>query len=739
MNNIKRQFMILNSNIFVLMIVVLTSTASASAVQGNIWTTKASMATERNVHQAVEVNGKIYAIGGNDGKAYLNSVEEYNPQTNKWITKASMTDARYDHQVAVVDEKIYVIGGYNSSGDLNSVEEYDPTINKWTTKASMNTARRYPQVVAVGGKIYAIGGYNNGCLNSVEEYDPAKNTWTARTPMGTERYHFATSVVDGKIYAIGGYNNGCLNSVEEYDPAKNTWTARTPMGTGRYFFAASVIDGKIYAIGGYDGKNSLNSVEEYNPATNIWVTRASMVTARYKFEVVLADKKMYAIGGNDGKSYLNSVEEYNLEQNTWKARASMTNARGYFQAAFVNEKIYAIGGYNGSNVLNSVEEYRFEYPAPANFTATVGSIKVNLSWTASQNATSYIIKRSEKSGGTYTKIATVQTSNYTDTSVTNGTTYYYVVSAVKNDVESPDTAEVSAKPEDIAKATTKLTAVAGDAKVNLIWTVSENATGYNIKRSTTAGGPYTTIATSSAITYTDATAVSGTTYYYVVTAINSTGESENSNEVSSRLANLDVSLEVASADKTKVGEFITANVVIHNASNICAEDIKVVFDTSKLELVGSKGTEGIMIYKEDSLTSGTRRYITASLGKANAANGDKILLQLTFKAKASGEAKIDITNGRIADNATLEKDIEEKSCGEKIVLVEEKTKDVNRSGEFTLLDLGIDAWYYGDAAANTDISKYDADVVANGTIDDDDLAEIVKQILGNSNYPAASK
>lgn len=741
MNNVKKRRMILCSTIFALMLASLT--ASVSAAQGNTWTTKASMSTARYHHQAPAVNGKIYVIGGYDGKSTYNSVEEYNPKANTWTTKAPMVTARLLHQAEVLDGKIYVIGGSGSGGDLNSLEEYNPMTDKWTTKSSMTVARRQYQTAIVDGKIYAIGGQNtSGYLNSVEEYDPATNKWTIKASMPTARRCHEIVVVDGKIYAMGGQDgSGSLNSVEEYDPARNTWTVKTPMAVGRYNFEAALVAGEIYAIGGYSGYNnsSLNSVEEYDPAINIWTTKASMTTARSEPQTAVIGGEIYVISGYDGKNSTNSVEEYNPATNIWTTRASMATGRYYFEAALINEKIYAIGGYNGSACLNSLEEYTPEYPAPTNLTAVAGNTKINLSWTASQNATSYTIKRSEKSGGTYTTIATVPTAAYTDTSVTNGTTYYYVVSAVKNDVESQNSSEITAKPMEVSKLPTKLTVSADNTKVILSWSAVEGSTSYKIKRSTTAGGPYTTIATSSAITYTDTTAVYGTTYYYVVTAVNSVGESENSNEASATLTNSGVTLEVTSADKAKVGELITANVVIHNAANICAEDIKVAFDTSKLELISAKGAEGIKIYKEDSLTEGVRRYISASLGKANAANGDKILLQLTFKAKASGEAKIDITSGRIADNATLEKDIEEKNCGEKIVLIEEKSKDVNRSGEFTLLDLGIDAWYYGDAAANTDTSKYDADVVANGTIDDDDLAEIVKQILSNSNYPVASK
>jgi hypothetical protein len=79
-----------------------------------------------------------------------------------------------------------------------------------------------------------------------------------------------------------------------------------------------------------------------------------------------------------------------------------------------------------------------------------------------------------------------------------------------------------------------LTANAGDSQVTLSWNAVEEATGYNVKRSTTAGGPYTTIATNvPGTSYIDNTVTNGTTYYYVVTAVDSNGnESANSNEAS---------------------------------------------------------------------------------------------------------------------------------------------------------------------------------------------------------------
>ena len=68
---------------------------------------------------------------------------------------------------------------------------------------------------------------------------------------------------------------------------------------------------------------------------------------------------------------------------------------------------------------------------------------------------------------------------------------------------------------------------ASSSQINLSWSGVTNATTYNVKRATVNGGPYTSIATGVAVTnYSDTGLTAGTTYYYVVSAVNANGESE---------------------------------------------------------------------------------------------------------------------------------------------------------------------------------------------------------------------
>ncbi|WP_127532590.1 glycoside hydrolase family 48 protein [Paenibacillus kobensis] len=175
--------------------------------------------------------------------------------------------------------------------------------------------------------------------------------------------------------------------------------------------------------------------------------------------------------------------------------------------------------------------------APATLAAAAGNAQATLTWAASSGAASYNVKRASTSGGPYTTVATgVTGTTYTNTGLTNGTTYYYVVSAVNAAGESVNSAQATATPQAVVTvpaAPTALTATAGSAQATLAWTASAGATSYNVKRATTTGGPYTTVATGvTGTTYTNTGLTNGTTYYYVVTAVNSAGESANSAQAS---------------------------------------------------------------------------------------------------------------------------------------------------------------------------------------------------------------
>src|ERR1700704_58931 len=81
------------------------------------------------------------------------------------------------------------------------------------------------------------------------------------------------------------------------------------------------------------------------------------------------------------------------------------------------------GGYGGGNGGGSGAVPS----APAGLTAIPGDKQVALSWTAAVGATGYYAKRSTTAGGPYTQLPATAATNFTDTGLTNGTKYFYVV------------------------------------------------------------------------------------------------------------------------------------------------------------------------------------------------------------------------------------------------------------------------------------------------------------------------
>ncbi|HKL23031.1 MAG TPA: glycosyl hydrolase family 28-related protein, partial [Tichowtungia sp.] len=218
-------------------------------------------------------------------------------------------------------------------------------------------------------------------------------------------------------------------------------------------------------------------------------------------------------------------------------------------------QVTAIGG-STQKVVNITVELPADDPpgapaAPTNLVAGVDYNTVRLEWDDNVEAdlAGYYVYRSRTSGNYGDAIATNSplSSAYVDSTAVNGTTYYYAVAAFDSNLNiSEKSREISATPVDSApSAPTGLAAAAGDNEVRLVWNgnIEGDLAGYSVYRSTTSSN-YSSTALASNIgstSYVDSTAVNGTTYYYVVTAIDvSNNESDKSSEASATPAEPDI-------------------------------------------------------------------------------------------------------------------------------------------------------------------------------------------------------
>ena len=173
-----------------------------------------------------------------------------------------------------------------------------------------------------------------------------------------------------------------------------------------------------------------------------------------------------------------------------------------------------------------------EAPEAPVLSALADSDSINLSWNAVDGAEFYVVRRSTTPGGPYVTLSdNLVATVFDDDSVQVGTTYYYVVVAHGVAGDSDPSNEASATIfQQAPDAPTNLVATADTDSIVLTWDAVAGATSYNVKRAEVSGGPYTTIAVVAEETYDDTSVSPGVEYFYVVSAVNSGGEGDNSNE-----------------------------------------------------------------------------------------------------------------------------------------------------------------------------------------------------------------
>jgi len=224
------------------------------------WTTKASMPLGLHHVGIGVVGGRLYIIGGYKQSGLsvwgpVATVYTYDPVTDTWSERAPMPTARGALSVTVHDGKLYAIGGYEGRANSAAVEAYDPVRNSWSVRAPLPTPRDHLATTTAAGKLYAIGGRLKGDyhrnLSVTEVYDPLSDKWSKAPDLPTARSGITAAEAGGRVYVFGGEGaDGTFRENEVYDPARDSWLAMAPMPTARHGLGSAVVDGRIHVIGG---------------------------------------------------------------------------------------------------------------------------------------------------------------------------------------------------------------------------------------------------------------------------------------------------------------------------------------------------------------------------------------------------------------------------------------------------------------------------------------------------------
>src|SRR5262249_28446747 len=136
-------------------------------------------------------------------------------------------------------------------------------------------------------------------------------------------------------------------------------------------------------------------------------------------------------------------------------------------------------------------------------------------------------------GGPYAAVGSALSASFADTGLKGATTYYYVIRAFAGGVSSPPSSEVSATTLLGTPPGVTAPAVASN-EIDLGWQPVTGATGYLVKSSRISGGPYTTVGSTTTPSFANTGLSPNRTYFYVVVAVNASGVSAPSSQVSAR-------------------------------------------------------------------------------------------------------------------------------------------------------------------------------------------------------------
>ena len=187
-------------------------TASVYDPATNLWSTLPPLPAARTDIAAAAVNGKLYVLGGatnSSGHAApqgLDTVSVYDPATRQWTAGAPMPTARSGLAAVTLNGRIFALGGQNSGTSLKTMEVYDPQKDTWGSAPTMLDSRsNLAATTRSDMTIYALGGFGDGeTSNSVQVFDAQTGKWTSGPSMVSGAAGLGVAIVAGKIYTAGG-------------------------------------------------------------------------------------------------------------------------------------------------------------------------------------------------------------------------------------------------------------------------------------------------------------------------------------------------------------------------------------------------------------------------------------------------------------------------------------------------------------------------------------------------------
>ena len=488
------------------------------------------------------------------------------------LTTGLSSTSYNDTTVANGTQYYYIVDASNAGGTSSSSEQTIKPINNFTISSLTQTGNGQIQIAwgnATGSSSYTVKyGTSTGVYGTTATSSATSPLTVSGLSNGNTYYFMVTannSVGSGTSLNASGESSISLLAIPSA-PASLTatatpgsvalsWTLVSGSGTLTYNVSRSTTSGSGYSViaSGLTSTSYTDSTVTNGTAYYYVVTLSNVSgTSPYSNEAAVKPIGTFTISaltvnGSGGLQVTfgsaTGASTYTVKYGTTTgvygstASTSATSPYSitglspgtpYYVMVIANNAIGAGTSQNANIEISGTPLGSFTISS-----AVASSGQTALSWGSSSGATSYDVKYGTATGVYGTTFANTTSTSSTVTGLTNGTTYYLMITAKNATGSLNATSEVTTNPIAIPTIPASLTGVATHNQVALSWGASTGSgtITYTVYKSTTSGSGYSSIATSlSSPNYTDTSVTDGTVYYYVVTSSNAGGTSNNSAE-----------------------------------------------------------------------------------------------------------------------------------------------------------------------------------------------------------------